>query len=81
MQKPLAVPDLKDGNYVLLLDEKLQYASSVNVNSSRQRIKNNLPGTTDFCPLVHKTPRLENYISEDLSKKTNAVINTVQYRG
>jgi hypothetical protein len=77
MQKLLAMADLKDGNYIPLVDEKLQYASPVSIKSSRQRIKNNLPGVADFCPLIHKTSKLENYIAENLSQKTDAVISTI----
>lgn len=75
MRKPLHIPDLKDGNYITLINDELQYAHSTSYNSSRHRIKNNLPGTNDFCPLIHKTVKLEQYIAEDLSKKTNAVIS------
>lgn len=77
MQKSLALPDLKGGNYVPLVDEKLQYASPVSTNATRQRIKNNLPGTVDFCPLIHKTEKLEKYIAENLSQKTNAVLSSL----
>ncbi len=77
MQKHLTMADLKEGNYVLLIDEDLQYASPVSINSNRHRIKNNLPGTLDFCPLIHKTEKLENYISENLADKTNLVIKEV----
>src|ERR1035437_5458751 len=72
MQKSLSIPDLAEGHYVPLVDEKLQYASPVSINSVRQRIKNNLPGVQGFCPLIHKTPKLENYIAENLSQKTYA---------
>jgi len=75
MQKKLSVPDLKEGNYIALIDEGLQYANTISYNSSRHRIKDNLPGTFDFCPLIHKTVKLEKYIAEDLSNKTNAVIS------
>lgn len=77
MQKTLKVPDLKDGNYIPLIDEKLQYTCPRSVNSSRHRIKNNLPGTADFCPLIHKTDKLEKYIIENLSQKTDAVISSI----
>lgn len=77
MQKSLALPDLKGGNYVPLVDEKLQYASSVSINATRQRIKNNLPGTVDFCPLIHKTLKLEKYITENLSKKADVVLGSI----
>ncbi|MHB8579329.1 MAG: Fic family protein [Ignavibacteriaceae bacterium] len=74
MLKQLSVNDLKEGNYVPLVDDKLQYASTVSLNSNRHRIKNNLPGTVNFCPLVYKTPKLEKYINENLAEKTNLAI-------
>lgn len=77
LQKDLDIPDLKEGNYVPLVDEKLQYAIIKGINSNRHRIFNNLPGTVDFCPLIRKTPKLERYIQEDLSEKTLDVIHDV----
>jgi hypothetical protein len=59
------------------VDDKLQYASPVSINSNRQRIKNNLPGVVGFCPLIFKTPKLESYIVGNLSQKTNAVISSI----
>ena len=77
MEELLPIPDLTIKNFVPLIDEELQYASPVGVNSSRHRIKNNLPGMPDFCPLIRRTPKLESYIRENLSEKTNAVISGV----
>ncbi|MCX6156922.1 MAG: Fic family protein [Ignavibacteriae bacterium] len=77
MQKQLNIPDVKGAKYFPLVDGKLQYASSKVINSSRHGIKNNLPGTVDFCPLIHKTPKLEEYIEENLSKKTSDLISGV----
>ena len=77
MQKLLNIPDLKEGNYIPLLDENLQYTMGKGVNSSRQRIRNNLPGTIGFCPLIYKTSKLDNYIKEDLSKKTVDLVRNV----
>ena len=37
-----------------------------------------MPGTFDFCPLIHKTVKLEKYIAENLSEKTNAVISSLR---
>jgi len=76
-QKVLAIPDLKRGNYVQLIDEKLQYAIGEGVRSKRHRIINNLPGTINFCPLIHKTQKLEDYIREDLSARTSQLISGV----
>jgi hypothetical protein len=77
MQRLLSVPDLKEGNYISLLDEDQQYASPKSSNSKRHRIKNNLPGNVNFCPLIHKTTRIEKYIAGNLSDKTNTIIRGV----
>lgn len=68
-QKTLNLPDLKEGNYIPPLDEKLQYTMGKGDNSLRHRVRNNLPGTVNFCPLVHRSEKLEKYIKEDLSEK------------
>lgn len=75
METSLDIPDLRIGNYVNLLNEKLQYAGSVEI-SKRNRIRNNLPGTKDFCPLIRKTPKLEEFIAKDLSQKATKLLNT-----
>lgn len=70
--RPLpARPDLSKKAYVKLVDESLQYAVE-GVKSPRHLVINNLPGTVDFCPLVHKTPKLEQYIQSDLAGQQNA---------
>ncbi|WP_310378294.1 Fic family protein [Flavobacterium sp.] len=76
-QKKLSIPDLSTGNFVSLLDENLQFALSIPVNSSRHRIKNNLPGTVGFCPLIFRTDKLNNYIAVNLSNKKNSYLNTI----
>ena len=77
MQKKLPIADLTFKNFVPLLDEKLQYASNVSINSSRHRIRNNLPGTINFCPLISKTKKLEECIIKNLSEKTTKLISGV----
>lgn len=73
-EKKLDILDLDKGNFVYLIDEDLQYASSNSTNSSRHRIKNNLTGTVDFCPLLFKTEKLENYIAKNSIENINTVI-------
>jgi len=62
----LSISDLETGNYVPLLTSELQYAIEGGEKLKRYRIINNLPGTHDFCPLIRKTPKLEQYIASDL---------------
>jgi Fic family protein len=77
MQIKLPIADLTFKNFVPLLDEKLQYANSISFNSSRHRIRNNLPGTVNFCPLIYKTSKLETFIGKNLSEKTIEVIHGI----
>lgn len=62
----LETPDLKTGTYVEIVNPKLQFTSN-SINSTRHRIKNNLPGTPEFCPMIRKTEKIENLIAKDLS--------------
>jgi len=76
LQIKLNIDDLSTGNFVPLIDEKLQYAIE-GTRSSRHRIINNLPGSIDFCPLIHKTSKLESYISANLSDKIVMLLNGI----
>lgn len=67
LQKKLPLPDLKQGNYVTLINVNQQFALAHGVKSQRHRIENNLPGNVDFCPLIFKTPQLLAFIEKDLS--------------
>lgn len=62
----LEVLDLKTGTYIEIVNPKLQFTSS-SINSTRHRIKNNLPGTPEFCPMISKTNKIENFITKNLS--------------
>lgn len=74
--RQLAIPDLNKGNFTILIDEKVQYAVS-GERSSRHRIINNLPGTPDFCPLIFKTNKLEEYIASNFQDQKNTYINSI----
>jgi Fic family protein len=78
LEKRLDIPDLDKGNFVALVDEKIQFDSPLSINSSRHRIKNNLPGTVNFCPLIFKTEKLVNYIEVNLSNKKNSYLNAIR---
>ncbi|SDF17647.1 Fic/DOC family protein [Pricia antarctica] len=60
LDKQLDIPDLKTGTYVEIVNPKLQYTGPIE-NSTRHRIKNNLPGTREFCPMIRKTEKLDIY--------------------
>jgi len=68
LTEKLDIPDLKTGTYVEVLNDKLQYPGPT-VNSTRHRVKNNMPGTLNFCPLIHRTDKIEAYQKKDFSNK------------
>ncbi|MCK5785613.1 MAG: Fic family protein [Candidatus Sabulitectum sp.] len=63
----LDLPDstIKGGNYPHVIDPALQYAVP-GTSSPRHRVKDNLPGTRNFCPLVFRTDLLESYSKANL---------------
>ena len=46
------------GNYVAALDEGAYITATRPVNNPRWRVRDNLPGTRDYCPLVLRTERV-----------------------
>lgn len=55
----LPVPDsLLGGNYVDAVDPEKMLAASQAPANPRWRVRDNLPGTSDFCPQVRLTPQL-----------------------
>lgn len=72
----LDVPDAVGGRYVPAVDPALQWAAA-GVNASRYRVRNNLPGSPDFCPLVFRTKALERFIAMDLPARAKDVVAQV----
>ena len=46
-------------------------------NSSRHQVKNDLPGTPEFCPLVFCTPQLEAFCAMDLARRAQQIVDEV----
>ena len=72
----LEIPNLTQGNYVDLMDQKLQYPGPAR-NSKRHRVRNNLPGVKFFCPLIRRTEQLDNLINQDLSKQAQDLFGAI----
>ena len=70
------LPNAAHGAYPTVVDPKLQYSGAAE-NSTRHRVKNNLPGTPEFCPLVSRTEPLDRYIALDLPSRAKAVAAAV----
>lgn len=72
----LPLPDAGQGRLTDALDPALQFAVP-GETSRRHRVRNNLPGTPEFCPLVFRTERLEQDLGEDLASRARAVLGPV----
>ena len=72
----VSLPDAAAGRYVPVVDPELQYAQH-GESAPRYRVRNNLPGTPEFCPLVFRTRELDRFASIDLSRRAQDVIAAV----
>jgi len=72
-QTRLDLPDAAGGRYVTVLDPAMQ-SDAQSETAPRYRVKNNLPGTPEFCPLVFRTKALENFIGLNLPQRAKEVV-------
>jgi hypothetical protein len=72
----LNLPDAERGTYVPAVDPEQQWAIP-GENSPRHRVRNNLPGTPEFCPLVRRTEVLQAFVNLDLAARAQAVVTAV----
>lgn len=63
----LDLEDATQGNFVSLINDAIQYPGPSR-NSKRHRVRNNLPGTRKFCPLIRRTDKLDQFIAMNLSQ-------------
>lgn len=72
----LDLPALDRGSYVPVVDPDMQCAGE-GTNATRQRVKNNLPGTPAFCPMVFRTETLDRFAGMNLDERARAIAATV----
>lgn len=72
----LDLADATRGNYVEALDPERQYGLE-GINSRRHRVRDNLPGTPQFCPLVFRTRRIDEFIDLQLEERAREVVARV----
>lgn len=70
------LPDADAGRYVPVVDPELQWPGREKT-ASRYRVRDNLPGTREFCPLVFRTKILEKFIGLELSRRAEAIVANV----
>ncbi len=72
--KRLDMDNLKQGNYIDLLDEDAYYTARHGRQIRRQRINDNLLGDSRFCPTIRRTETLRRFESIDLRKRCQDVV-------
>ena len=69
----LSLPDAAKAPYVGVLDGERQFAVGGDP-VTRYRIRNNLPGTPDYCPLVRRSTALTSVLEENLAEEAMTVV-------
>ncbi|MFK1436423.1 Fic family protein [Pseudomonas aeruginosa] len=62
----LDVPDVTNGGYVDAIAADKYLTRTESTRARRWRINNNLPGTVEFCPMVRRTPAVQEVLQFDL---------------
>ncbi len=76
LDRRLDLPDARTGNYEPVVDPQQQWAIP-GENSPRHRVRNNLPGTPAFCPLVFRTETTEAFAAMDLAQRAQKAVAAV----
>lgn len=73
--KTLKLNDLKQGNYIDLLEADKYYTISASRHVRRQRINNNMLGDHRFCPTVRRTNTLHDFEAANLPNRCRQVVS------
>jgi hypothetical protein len=76
LDRRLDLPDAITGNYEPVVDPQQQWAIP-GKNSPRHRVRNNLPGTPAFCPLVFRSEATEEFAAMDLAQRAQKAVAAV----
>jgi len=66
--RQLNVPDLTIGNYIDALDSNRYLVATRPLNVQRWRVRDNLPGTREFCPVVVRTESVSHIEAYDCAQ-------------
>lgn len=67
-EERLNVPDISNGSYVEAISSEFYLTRSRPVRVQRWRIKDNLPGTPQFCPLIRRTTAVQEALQFDVGE-------------
>ena len=74
----LDLPDAAAGRYIPAVDPGRQWAVD-GANSPRHRVRNNLPGTPQFCPLVYRTEAIDRFVALNLPRRAREIVADVPH--
>tara|TARA_Y100000768_G_scaffold385064_1_gene370348 strand:- start:786 stop:2327 length:1542 start_codon:yes stop_codon:yes gene_type:complete len=77
LEKRLDIPDNEKSKYENILDDSVYVTRENTKNLKRYKIKNNLLGNKNFCPIIKKTPKIERYLESDLKKKAMDIVGSI----
>jgi hypothetical protein len=73
-EEKLELPDLSKARAVNVVNPDQQIVLTDGAISTRHRVRNNLPGTREFCPLVRRTPTITRLAESDLAARAAAAV-------
>ena len=75
--RELPLEEIKQGNYIPVLDPKKYYVIDAKISRKykRQRVSCNLIGTVDYCPVIRKTERLKGFEAMKLDEQALKTID------
>jgi hypothetical protein len=76
LARSLDLPDAASGTYADIVDRKQQWAVK-GQTFKRHRVRNNLPGTQSFCPLVRRTEKLERFVKAQLDEQARNAVGKI----
>ena len=74
MDVQLDLPDSGKVKAVPVVDPERQFAPESGPLWRRHRVRNNLPGTQRFCPMVRRTPELDRYARMRLDAQARQIV-------
>jgi hypothetical protein len=69
----LDLPNAPSVKYVPIIDAARQFAIEGNL-VTRHRVRNNLPGTPRFCPLVSRSELLDDFVESNLADQARQIV-------
>jgi len=76
LEKILDLPSAGKGIYTNVVDPDLQWTTG-GITSTRHRVKNNLPGTPSFCPMIFRTKTLRAFTERNLAERARGAVADV----